>query len=309
MEVKLRKTLFVGTILYTFLILYFLFFAFNRIEHQTSEYGYTFMLIPEGVPLRFPNLYDLSFSWIYSFGNIAAFIPFGILIPLLYRTRFVKFISVFVLVILVLETLQALTYLGSFDVADVMSNTLGATIGFCAYKVGFSSKISWKKIITSGLTVVVLLIGIMGISEMIDYAIEKREGPIQALHDVKEVTGSMPLTENLPSLTVAGKGIEPKMNVYSSEGELSKKYTYILGNKKDVLFYSYYGIPDKGEVEIIVDGQKIAQLNAQLNDQYYQEAEGLVDRHFEKINEITIIVSGNAKLWDVGFSEMKHWWE
>ncbi|OAB31240.1 VanZ family protein [Paenibacillus macquariensis subsp. defensor] len=306
MEVKLRKTLFVGTIMYTFLILYFLFFAFNRIEHQhqASEYGYTFMLIPESVPLLFPNLSDLSFSWIYNLGNIAAFIPYGILIPLLYRTRFVKFISVFILAILVLETLQALTYLGSFDVDDVISNTLGAAIGFVMYKVGFASKISYKKLIVSVLSMGVLLIGIIAISETIHYVLEKREGPIQALHDVKEITGSMPLTENLPSLTVAGKGIEPKMNVYSSEGGSSKKYTYILGNKKDVLFYSYYGITDKGEVEIIVDGQRIAQLN----DQYYQEAEAL-DRHFEKINEITIIVSGNAKLWDVGFSEMKHWWE
>ncbi|RNB76440.1 VanZ family protein, partial [Brevibacillus fluminis] len=26
-------------------------------------------------------------------------------------------------------------------------------------------------------------------------------------------------------------------------------------------------------------------------------------------NEITITVSGNAKLWDVGISEQKHWWE
>ncbi|BBH22516.1 hypothetical protein Back11_38610 [Paenibacillus baekrokdamisoli] len=29
----------------------------------------------------------------------------------------------------------------------------------------------------------------------------------------------------------------------------------------------------------------------------------------DKIAEISIIVSGNAKLWDVGISEKKHWWQ
>lgn len=305
MKSKLRKLIITGTILYAIIILYFLFFAFNRIDHSTSEYGYIFMLVPEAVPLQFPKL---TFSWLYEFGNIAAFIPFGILIPLLYRVSFRKFISLFVLTILILETLQSLTHLGTFDVDDAISNTLGAAIGFSAYRVGFSSKISFKKLIVSALSIGMLLIGIMVMSETINYAIEKREGPIQALNDVKEITGSMPLTENLPSFTVARKKIETKMNVYSSEDDSSKKYTYILGNKKDVKFYSYYGIPDyedfKGEVTIMADGN----LVAQYNEKYNKEAETLYIP-FDKINEITIIVSGNAKLWDVGFSEMKHWWE
>lgn len=305
MKAKLRKLIIAGTILYAILILYFLFFAFNRVEHSTSEYGYIFMLVPEAVPLQFPKA---TFSWLYEFGNIAAFIPFGILIPFLYRVSFRKFISLFVLTILILETLQSLTRLGTFDVDDAISNTLGAAIGFFAYRVGFSSKISCKKLIISALSIVILLIGIMVMSETINYALEKREGPIQALNDVKEITGSMPLTENLPSFSVAGKKIETKMNVYSSEDDSSKKYTYILGNKKDVKFYSYYGIPDyedfKGEVTIMADGN----LVAQYNEKYNKEAE-ILYIPFDKINEITIIVSGNAKLWDVGFSEMKHWWE
>ncbi|MCR8985470.1 VanZ family protein [Brevibacillus laterosporus] len=295
MEAKLRKLIFTGTILYTILILYFMFFAFKRVERATSEYGYTFMFVPEGVPLQFP---ELTFSWIVDFGNIAAFIPFGVLIPLLYRVRFGKFISLFVLTILVLETLQALTYLGSFDVDDVISNTLGAMIGYIAYRVGFSSKISYKKLIVSALSIVILLIGIMVISETIKYVIEKREGPIHALTDVIEITGTTPMTENLPSFTVAGKKIEPKMNVYSSEGESNKKYDYILGNKKDVWLHFNFGIPDtgdfKGEVKIIVDGKE----RFHSNEQYSQEAEA-VEWYFDKVSQITIIISGNAKLWDV----------
>ena len=308
METKLRKAIFAGIILYTLLILYFLFFAFNRLDHKYSEYGYEFMLIPEAVPILFPNLSDLSFSWIYDLGNIVAFIPFGIVIPLLYRTHFVKFISVFVLTILVLETLQSLTFLGTFDVDDVISNTLGAWIGLCAYKVGCSIKVFWKKLIAVGLTVAVLLVGIMGISEIINYALEKREGPIHALNEVKEMTGSMPLTKDLPSFTVAGKRIDPKMNLYSSEGQEIKKYTYVLGDKKDVLFYSSFGIPDHGddhgELIIAVDGKEIVQYN----EQYNKDVE-TIDFPMNTVHEMTITLTGNAKLWDVKFSEMKHWWE
>lgn len=303
MEVKLRKRIITGTILYTILILFFLFFAFNRADHASSDYGYTFILVLESVPLKFP---ELTFMWIFSFGNIVAFIPFGVLIPLLYRIRFGKFITFFILAILVLETLQALTNLGSFDVHDVLSNTLGAAIGFIAYRVGFSSKISYKRLIASVLSIGVLLVGVIVISETINYVVAKREGSIQALHEVKEINGSMPMTENLPSMTISGKKIEPKMNVFNSDGAKSKSYTYILGNKSDVKFYSYYGIPDKGdpkgEVTVLVDDGKISA-------QYNQKGTEPLNIPLDKVNKITIIVSGNAKLWDVGFSEMKHWWE
>ncbi|MGG4439546.1 VanZ family protein [Brevibacillus fortis] len=302
MEPKSRKVILAGTICYTILILFFMFLAFNRLDGATSVDGYTFILVPEGVPLKFP---ELNYSWIVGFGNIAAFIPFGILFPLLYRVRFGKFISLFVLAILVLETIQALTYLGSFDINDVISNTIGAAIGYVAYRVGFSSKISYKKLMTSALSIVVLIIGVMVVSEII----KKREGPIQSLTVMKEMTGTTPMTEKLPSFTVAGERIEPKMNMYSSEGESTKTYNYILGNKENVWLSFYFGIPDnvnfKGEAKIIVDGQEVYQLNEQSS----QGAEALRELPFNKVNELTIIVSGNGKLWDVGIRGMQHWWE
>ncbi|MEG0439663.1 MAG: hypothetical protein RR587_10565 [Solibacillus sp.] len=63
------------TIFYTVLTLYFMFLGFNRLEHRDDymEAGYEFLLIPSSVPLNFPSF---SFSWLYDFGNIAAFIPF-----------------------------------------------------------------------------------------------------------------------------------------------------------------------------------------------------------------------------------------
>ncbi|MNO00338.1 hypothetical protein D3C81_2202100 [compost metagenome] len=74
------------------------------------------------------------------------------------------------------------------------------------------------------------------------------------------------------------------------------------------MFYSYYGIPDKGDFKggltILTDGN----VRVQYNDQYNNGAEP-INIPLDKVNEIKITVSGNAKLWDVGFSEMKHWWD
>lgn len=305
MKIKTRKLILAAIIAYIILILYLLFLGFNRLENLTSGYGYVFMLIPSEVPLNFPRI---SFSWLYNFGNIAAFIPFGVIFPLLYRVRFGRFITRFILVILIMETIQSLTHLGTFDIDDVISNTLGATIGYVIYKVGFSSTVTVKKLMASTLSAIVLLIGIITISEVIELALEKKEGPIQALNNWKEQDGKTPMTENLPSFNVANETITPKMNLYKSENGESTSYTYNLSNKKDVIFYATFGITHneefKGELIIIKDGEILVQY-----DEIYNQSVESVIMPLGTVNEITIIVSDNAKLWDVGLSEKKHWWQ
>ncbi|MGE6226658.1 VanZ family protein [Paenibacillus chitinolyticus] len=306
METKLRKLILIGIVLYTLLILYFMFFAFHRVEHEYSEYGYEFMLLPEAVPLLFPDLSDLSFSWIYNLGNIAAFIPYGIFVPLLYPTQVWKFLSWFVMAIIVLETLQSLTFLGTFDVDDIISNTLGASIGWCVYKVSAFPKNFWKKLMASGLTVAVLLIGIMSLSELIDFTLQKREGPLHALNEMKEAADKRPLTKDLPEFTVGGEKIKPNLNMYGSKGNESQTYTYNWATKKEAHLYASYGIPDNGdtagELIITADGRERV---------YYTESTQVVpvDIPFHQLNELTITLKGNAKLWDVTISEKKHWWE
>ncbi|MGO1632685.1 MAG: VanZ family protein [Staphylococcus equorum] len=81
----------------------------------------------------------------FELGNFIGFIPFGILIPILYRCNFFRFISLFFLSILIIETLQMLTFLGSFDINDAIVNSLGASVGFGAYKMGFRFKNKQKK--------------------------------------------------------------------------------------------------------------------------------------------------------------------
>ena len=68
-------------------------------------------------------------------GNILGFIPFGILVPMLFRQMAgLKPVLVGALTIsFVFEMIQLIAVLGSFDVDDLLLNTIGAGIGYYIY--------------------------------------------------------------------------------------------------------------------------------------------------------------------------------
>src|SRR6476469_4835048 len=70
-------------------------------------------------------------------GNIAGFIPLGILLLLLYpglRNTWKIAVTVF-LISLAFESVQLFTGLGTFDVDDLILNLTGGIIGFIVYKL------------------------------------------------------------------------------------------------------------------------------------------------------------------------------
>ena len=70
-------------------------------------------------------------------GNIIPFIPFGFLLPVTYK-KFSSTISVFVIglaSILVIESFQFFTKLGSFDVDDIILNMTGIVCGYVIFLV------------------------------------------------------------------------------------------------------------------------------------------------------------------------------
>ena len=71
-------------------------------------------------------------TWVKNlFGNIILFMPLGVFIPLL-NQRYLRVANLVILVavlIFVVECIQMLTYVGSFDVDDILLNTLGAWLG------------------------------------------------------------------------------------------------------------------------------------------------------------------------------------
>ena len=71
------------------------------------------------------------------FGNIAACMPFGFFLPLLFekQNRFKVFILTMMIIVLIIELLQFVTLSGSCDIDDLILNVLGAVMIFMILKI------------------------------------------------------------------------------------------------------------------------------------------------------------------------------
>lgn len=69
------------------------------------------------------------------FGNIFVFMPWGFGVPVISsrRHKFLQAAAATFLLSLMIETIQLVTRVGSFDVDDLILNTLGGILGFFAY--------------------------------------------------------------------------------------------------------------------------------------------------------------------------------
>lgn len=70
-------------------------------------------------------------------GNILLFIPAGWMIPMLWKAQrnFFRFFITCAGAIFLVEILQLFTFLGSFDVDDIILNLFGMTLGFIFYHI------------------------------------------------------------------------------------------------------------------------------------------------------------------------------
>lgn len=136
----IRKIGIVLFLAYVILLIYFLFFAeeYGRVAEVEREYRYN--LIPFVEIRRF---------WVYReqlgifpvftniFGNIIGFIPMGYILPVIFRQMrngVLITISGFGLSLCV-EVIQLVTKVGSFDVDDMILNTLGAAVGYLLFVI------------------------------------------------------------------------------------------------------------------------------------------------------------------------------
>ena len=112
---------------------YFLFFAENygRILGQEN---YRYNLVPFREIERFWTYRDeLGIHSFYNLaGNILGFVPAGFFIPILWENKRGFFFTVCVTfdMSLLVEILQIVLRVGSFDVDDLILNTLGGIIGY-----------------------------------------------------------------------------------------------------------------------------------------------------------------------------------
>ncbi len=133
-----KKMMWVCFIAYLSFLSYLLFFSsyFGRTEHGDDEYRYNLTLFQEIG--RYYNLGINRGNW-YLFlvnvvGNIAVFVPVAVFLRLLVK----RCKSIFYTVLLCLEIslfaeiVQLVTKVGSFDVDDLVLNTLGGICGCIA---------------------------------------------------------------------------------------------------------------------------------------------------------------------------------
>lgn len=141
-------------VLYVIFIIYFLLFSdwYGR-TGEMQEYHYNLVLFREikrfweyrdqvGMFAMFTNL----------FGNVLIFMPFGFFMPMAsrYRSFFSTLFYSFGLSLCV-ETFQLVTKVGSFDVDDLLLNTIGGVLGYiifaacAAVRRGYDHKKKAKK--------------------------------------------------------------------------------------------------------------------------------------------------------------------
>lgn len=298
---KKRKNLLVALlVIYSITIIYCMFFGFNRVQGIDTC---RFQLVPNKWPLMFPGILSI---WIFDLGNIVAFIPFGILIPKLLNIDFKKFVFLFISAIFLLEILQSITRLGAFDINDIISNTLGATIGYIMYKKVFLSKLSIRSFVISVIIVIISIVSIMIISELGLQILNKTPGEIQSISEFDEINKELPQVKKFDKLIVLEEEIMPTLNLYSAKDDC-KEFIYKFEEMKDVILYANFCIEEgsnlKGRATIYVNGDIVYDNN---RTSFGMES---IEIPFDRINEVKIKVSGDAKLWDVGVSKLKHWWQ
>ena len=124
-------------LIYFAILFYFLFFS-EEMGRTYSDREYHYNLKPFLEIKRFVEHYEvLGFETVFLnlVGNIVAFMPFGFFLPIFSRMCGYFWNTVFYTfeLSLLVELIQLITKVGSFDVDDLILNTLGGACGFLVY--------------------------------------------------------------------------------------------------------------------------------------------------------------------------------
>lgn len=124
-------------VLYTAFMIYVLFISsyYNRIPGRIDMNLIPFRTITNYI--KYFKHYGLEMWLTNLFGNIIVFIPLGVLLPVIFKNLrgFVKVVSITLLSSLLAEILQRIFEVGSFDVDDIILNTIGGALGYLIYKI------------------------------------------------------------------------------------------------------------------------------------------------------------------------------
>ena len=126
--------LFIG---YCLGLIYFMFFSdFYGRTQIAEEYHYNLQLFKEIIRfIRYREQIGSMRVFLNLAGNIIGFVPMGIFLPLLFskcRRAWVVILYGFELSLLI-ECMQLIFKVGSFDVDDIVLNTLGVAFGYILF--------------------------------------------------------------------------------------------------------------------------------------------------------------------------------
>ena len=128
--------LFIG---YLIVLSYFLFFSeyYGRTE-MSEEYRYNLTLFAEIRRfIMYRDVLGYRAVMVNLVGNVLAFLPLGIMLPILNRkdVRCLRVLTSALLLSGLIEFLQLTYRVGIFDVDDIFLNTVGAVLGYFVYRL------------------------------------------------------------------------------------------------------------------------------------------------------------------------------
>ena len=133
-----RKHGFVLLVLYLVLLTYFLFFAeaMGRTPDTRTTFSYNLTLFNEIRRfLVYSDILGYKAVLLNIAGNVVAFMPFGFILPEVWDqlNRWYTITLMGFLFSLCIELIQLIGRVGSFDVDDLLLNTIGAFVGYVAF--------------------------------------------------------------------------------------------------------------------------------------------------------------------------------
>ena len=125
--------------IYTHILLFYFLFFSEKMGRTFVEREYHYNLIPFHEIKRFVKYYEvvgIAAVILNVAGNIAAFMPFGFFLPVFSKRckRFLNTVFYSCELSLLVELIQLITKVGSFDIDDIILNTIGGAVGFWIFK-------------------------------------------------------------------------------------------------------------------------------------------------------------------------------
>lgn len=103
-------------------------YSFNIVPFNTIK------LFTEGYIRGIVSFKNFSVNII---GNFCAFMPYGIFLPLIFKSmnKYYKFLITMIIIVIIIELLQFVTMSGSCDIDDLILNVIGASIIYLIVKI------------------------------------------------------------------------------------------------------------------------------------------------------------------------------